>query len=183
MSTEVAVKGADINHMVGFTVGKEEFGVDIMKVREIIRMVDITLIPNAPGFVEGIISLRGLVIHFKKRFCIGVEGECKEGDRRIVVVVIRDRTIGLIVDKVTHVVKLDAGQISPPPELLKEDNQDYIGGIGQVGEKLLIILNAEELVGKEELVAELRGRQLHGRGETGGRDSGDCALPDGGRGH
>ncbi|MGA2151203.1 MAG: chemotaxis protein CheW [Geobacteraceae bacterium] len=155
MSTEVAVKGADINHMVGFTVGKEEFGVDIMKVREIIRMVDITLIPNAPGFVEGIISLRGLVIpviDFKKRFCIGDEGECKEGDRRIVVVVIRDRTIGLIVDKVTHVVKLDAGQISPPPELLKEDNQDYIGGIGQVGDKLLIILNAEELVGKKELV-------------------------------
>jgi purine-binding chemotaxis protein CheW len=154
MSTEAAVKVAGINHMVGFTVGKEEFGLDIMKVREIIRMVDITRIPNAPSFVQGIISLRGVVIpviDFKKRFCIGEERECKESDKRIVVVVIRDKTMGLIVDKVTHVVKLDAGQIFPPPEILKDDNRDYIGGIGQLGEKLLIILNAEELVGKEEL--------------------------------
>ena len=156
MSIEVAEKGTEISHMVGFIVGREEFGVDIMKVREIIRMMEITRIPTAPEFMEGIISLRGTVIpviDFKKLFLGWDEGDCIEGDRRIIVVVIRDKTIGLIVDKVTHVVKLAAGRISPPPELFKNDSQDYIGGIGQFEDKMLIILNADELVGKDELTA------------------------------
>jgi len=155
MSAQVAVKEALNNHLVGFNVGKEEFGVDILKVREIINMVDITHIPNAPDFMEGIISLRGLivpVIDFKKRFCVVDEGHWKTGDRRIVVFIIRDKAIGFIVDKVTQVVKLAGGQINAPPQLLKNHRKNYIDGIGRVGDKLLIILNVEELVKQDELV-------------------------------
>lgn len=154
MSTEVMKKGNALNQMVCFAVGKEEFAVDIMKVQEIIKMPNITRVPNAPEFLEGIINLRGVVIpviDFKKRFGVPDVGENREAEKRIVVVDIRGKTIGLIVDKVTQVVKLDATQISEPPELLRDDDMGHISGIGQTLDRMLIILEAEALVGNEYL--------------------------------
>src|SRR6185369_9264828 len=94
-----------ILHMVGFAVGNEEFCVDILKVQEIIRMVAITAMPNAPDYVEGVINLRGKVIpviDFRKRFHIFDGGEADGQSKRIVVVSIGDATIGLVVDKVSQ---------------------------------------------------------------------------------
>jgi purine-binding chemotaxis protein CheW len=155
MSTEIKHKVEENNQLVGFAVGRGEYGVDITKVLEIIRMVEITKIPNAPDHIEGIINLRGLVIpviDFRKRFRTSDTGEHKKDDRRIVVVDIKGNRVGLIVDRVTQVVKLDGERISPPPDIVKGHSQDYIGGIGQLEEKLVIILSVEELLGKEELV-------------------------------
>ncbi len=141
-------------HMVGFTVGSEEFCVDILKVQEIIRMVPITAMPNAPDYVEGVINLRGKVIpiiDFRKRFHIFDTTTVEEQNRRIVVVSIGSATIGLVVDQVSQVLKLNADQISPTPAVAKGYEADSIIGVGRIGEKLLIILDLEKVFSDAEL--------------------------------
>jgi len=155
MGNKIEGKEDSTNQMVCFAVAKEEFAVDIMKVQEIIKMPNITRVPNSPEFLEGIINLRGVVIpviDFKKRFGVHDTGESREAEKRIVVVDISGKTIGLTVDKVTQVVKLDASQISEPPELLRDDKMGHISGIGHTVDSMLIILETEALVSREYLV-------------------------------
>jgi len=145
---------SSILHMVGFSVGSEEFCVDILKVQEIIRMVAITAMPNAPDYVEGVINLRGKVIpviDFRKRFHIFDGAEADSQSKRIVVVSIANATIGLVVDKVSQVLKLTTDQISPTPTVAKGYDADSIIGVGRIGEKLLIILDLEKLFSDGEL--------------------------------
>jgi purine-binding chemotaxis protein CheW len=151
---ENGMTSGEILHMVGFSVGKEEFCVDILKVQEIIRMMEITKIPNAPDFVEGVINLRGKVIpiiDFGKRCNLYAMGEGDENHRRIVVVSIGERTVGLVVDKVSQVIKLEAEQISSTPGVAKGYNSDFISGVGKSGDKLLILLDLEKLFTRGEL--------------------------------
>ena len=148
--------GNETVQMVGFTVTGEEYGVEILKVREIIRMVQITRIPNTPGHVEGVINLRGQVIpviDFKKRFNLASKGEGNVKERRIVVVAINGMTIGLTVDKVSQVFKLTDKQISPPPGAIRSDIEQCISGVGKLDGRLVILLRLEELFAEEELAA------------------------------
>jgi purine-binding chemotaxis protein CheW len=143
-----------MHHMVGFTVGTEEFCVDILKVQEIIRMMEITKIPNAPDYAKGVINLRGRVIpviDFRKRFNLSKALEAKEESRRIVVVDINGTTIGLIVDQVSHVIKLENESVSPTPETVKSSGGGCFSGIGRMGDKLIILLDVEEMFGEGEL--------------------------------
>jgi purine-binding chemotaxis protein CheW len=140
--------------MVGFTVGTEEFCVDILKVQEIIRMMEITKIPNAPDYAKGVINLRSRVIpviDFRKRFNLPEALEDKEESRRIVVVDINGTTIGLIVDQVSHVIKLENESVSPTPETVKSSGGGCFSGIGRMGDKLIILLDVEEMFGEGEL--------------------------------
>lgn len=150
----LSTKSAEIHHMVGFTVGNEEFCVDILKVQEIIRMMGITKIPNAPDYAEGVINLRGRVIpviDFRKRFNLPESAQEKEESRRIVVVDIAGNTIGLIVDEVSHVIKLDSDSVSPTPETVKSSGGECFSGIGRMGEKLIILLDVEGMFNDGEL--------------------------------
>jgi purine-binding chemotaxis protein CheW len=143
-----------ILHMVGFSVGREEFCVDILKVQEIIRMMEITKLPNAPDFVEGVINLRGKVIpiiDFGKRCNLYVMSEGDENHRRIVVVSIGEKTVGLVVDKVSQVIKLEEEQVSCTPSVAKGYNSEFISGVGKSGDKLLILLDLEKLFTQGEL--------------------------------
>lgn len=145
---------SDILHMVGFSVGNEEFCIDILKVQEIIRMLEITKIPNAPDYVEGVINLRGKVIpiiDFRKRCSLYDEVECANDHKRIIVVAIGARTIGLVVDKVSQVLKLEQEQISTTPDVVRGFNSDFISGVGKSGDKLLILLDLEKLFTQGEL--------------------------------
>lgn len=135
-------------HGVGFTVGSEEFCVDILKVQEIIRMVPITVMPNAPEFVEGVINLRGKiipVIDFRKRFHIFDADDSNDENRRIIVVSFGTITVGMIVDKVSQVIKINGEQISPTPDVVKGFDSDYISGVARVGDRLIILLELERL--------------------------------------
>jgi purine-binding chemotaxis protein CheW len=145
---------ADMHHMVGFTVGNEEFCVDILKVQEIIRMMGITKIPNAPDYAEGVINLRGRVIpviDFRKRFNLPESSNDNDEARRIVVVDIIGNTIGLIVDEVSHVIKLENDCVSPTPETVKSSGGECFSGIGRMGEKLIILLDVEGMFSEGEL--------------------------------
>ena len=140
--------------LVSFNIGSEEFGVDILKVQEINRMVEITRVPQAPHYVEGVINLRGKVIpilDLRKRFNLEVKAYDK--NTRIVVVDINGTIMGMIVDAVSEVLRLPADTIEPPPELVTDVNSDYIKGVAKLEDRLLIFLDLSRVVQAEELAA------------------------------
>lgn len=159
METEVLTKpdklGAmesDELQLVSFNIGTEEFGVDILKVQEINRMVEITKVPQAPHYVEGVINLRGKVIpivDLRKRFDL----EVKEYDKntRIVVVDIGGNIMGMIVDAVSEVLRLPANTIEPPPEIVTGINSDYIKGVAKLDDRLLIFLDLSKVIDVNEI--------------------------------
>ena len=156
VSTQVMASGkvsGDALHMVGFTVGSEEFCVDILKVQEIIRMVEITVMPNAPDYVEGVINLRGKIIpiiDFRKRMHLPFAENINEQTRRIVVVSFGKVTVGLVVDKVSHVMKLSQDQISPTPDVIKGVESECLMGVGRSGDRLLILLDLAKMFSQDE---------------------------------
>ena len=106
--------------LVGFTIGKEQFGVDILMVQEIIRSAPITSVPNSPDFIEGVINLRGNiipVIELRKRLNLFREDSASK-DSWILILDINSRVTGFIVDSVTRVLKIMESTIEPPPEVV-----------------------------------------------------------------
>ena len=137
----------DLLQLVGFRLGNEEYGIDILKVQEINRIADITRIPQSPDFVEGVINLRGNVIpiiDLRKRFNMPE----REHDRqtRIVVGEIEGKTVGLIVDAVSEVIRLPANTIEPAPKIVSKDQADYITGVGKLEDRLLMLLDIDKIL-------------------------------------
>lgn len=141
-------------HLVGFQVGCEEYCFEILTVREIIRMAPITAIPSAPAHLEGIINLRGKivpVIDFRKRFRITGECTVDEADKVIVVTATRNSTVGFIVDALSQVMKLPAEDLSPAPAGAAGCDGEAIRGVGNVGDRLVIVLDLEKMFSDDEL--------------------------------
>ncbi len=141
----------DVRQFVCFMLAGEEYGIPILRVQEIIRYSTLTRIPQSADFVEGVLNLRGRVIpviDLRKRFNIP-ENQMDES-KRIVVVEIDKRIIGLIVDSVTEVRSIDDDQVSPPPHMGTAVNSDFISGMGQVEERLIMLLNLDSAFSEEE---------------------------------
>lgn len=137
----------DLLQLVSFNIGEEEFGVDILKVQEIIRMVDITRVPNSPQFVEGVINLRGKVIPIiDLRLRLGLEPKTKDKDTRIIVVEFVTKVIGFVVDNVNEVLRLNKSITEPPPPMVSGINSEYITSIGKLDDRLLILLDLEKIL-------------------------------------
>ncbi|MCG0274565.1 MAG: chemotaxis protein CheW [Thermosediminibacteraceae bacterium] len=144
----------EIRQFVVFKLGQEEYGVNIMQVNTIERMMPITRVPKAPYFVEGVINLRGEiipVIDLKKRFGLP-PGEIN-GDTRIIIVNVDDLTVGMIVDSATEVVQLPQDAIEPAPSVVGSISSDFLEGVGKIGDRLLIILNLEKILRPSEAEA------------------------------
>ncbi len=145
----------EIVQLVTFKLGNEEFALDILKVQEINRVVEITKVPKAPDFVEGVINLRGRVIpivDIRKKFHLNIKEATKE--TRIIVVNIMNKTIGLIVDSVSEVLRIDSSTIQPPPPLIAGLDSDYIKGVGKLDERLIILLDIDKIftTGEHKLI-------------------------------
>ena len=140
-------------HLVTFKLLGEEFGLPILDVREIIRMTDITPVPQAPGFVEGVINLRGQilpVVDLRTRF--GLDQKDADAQTRIVVVELRSTVIGLIVDEVSEVLRIPASTIAPPPGIVAGSiGAEYIKGIGHYDEKMIILIDMRKVFSEEEI--------------------------------
>ena len=138
--------------LVVFKIGKEEFGVPISQVREIVRLVPITPVPRAPQFIEGVVNLRGqilAVIDLAKR--LNLTPAPRSDKTRIIVVEVEDNTVGMIVDEVTEVLRLPTENIDSTPELITtEVHQKYLKGVGKLGERLLILIELAEVLSHEE---------------------------------
>jgi purine-binding chemotaxis protein CheW len=138
--------------LVVFELANEHYGVDISAVESIIKMQPITVVPQAPSFVEGITNLRGSVLpvmDLRKRFGL-TNGRSKESstaknttqdESRIVVVSMDGVKVGMIVDAVSEVLRVSSEAIEPPPPMVAGINSAFITGIAKVGEKLIILLD------------------------------------------
>jgi len=137
--------------VVTFTLGKEEYAIDILQVQEIVMMREITRMPRAPEFIEGIVNLRGQmipIIDMRKRFDLSsVE---HDAETRIIIVEIAGELVGMVVDGVREVIRLPDSAVSPPPPMIKGISAEYLKGIGQIGERLLIMLDLEKVLSADE---------------------------------
>ena len=138
--------------IVGLRVGKETYGVPISLVREIVRVPEITAVPNAQKYVEGVINLRGKiisVIDLRKRFG---ETELEPSKKnRIVVVELESRTVGLIVNSASEVLKISPADIEPPSAVFLNGEVDYVTGVGKLNNRLVILLDLNKALGASEL--------------------------------
>jgi purine-binding chemotaxis protein CheW len=140
----------ELLQLVGFHVGEEEFGINILRVQEIIRAQQLTRVPNSPEFMEGVMNLRGKiipVIALRKRF--GLEAVAPDKQNRIVVVEIQGTVLGFVVDAVSEVLRIPAGTVEPPPRLGLVE-REYVSGVGKLGDRLLILLDADRLMSGDE---------------------------------
>lgn len=142
----------EILQLVRFRVGAEQYGLDILRVLEIIRMPPITRVPQAPPFIDGVINLRGRVIpiiNTRRRF--GLEEKENDSDTRIVIVEINGDHVGLVVDAVQEVLRIKQMSVEAPPQLA--GGADYISGISRLDGSLLILLDLTELAAEAAEVA------------------------------
>jgi len=133
--------------IVAFRLGAEEYGVPIVTVQEIIKMMNITRVPRASHYVEGVINLRGNIIpvfNLHKRFNIEPQG--KEEDRRIIVFRFDDVKAAIIVDGVSEVLRISSENIEDARKIYGSFDSEFIAGVGKVGDRLLILLNLEMLL-------------------------------------
>ncbi len=141
----------ELLQLVTFSIGEEEFGVDILKVQEIIRTMEITKVPKAPEFVEGVINLRGKVIpiiDLRKRF--GMATRDHDKNTRIIVIEINNMIVGFVVDSVSEVLRISADTVEPPPPVVAGVESEYIKGVGKLADRLLIMLDLDRLLSREE---------------------------------
>lgn len=144
----------ELIQLVTFSIGEEEFGVNILQVQEIIRTMEITKVPRAPDFVEGVINLRGKVIpivDMRSRFGL----ESKEHDKytRIIVIETDMIIVGFVVDSVSEVLRIPAHSVQPPPPVLAGMDSEYIDGVGKLDDRLLILLDLDSLLDYDEMEA------------------------------
>lgn len=151
-TNNVADAAEQLKQLVIFALEGVSYGLDIQYVREINRMVEITPIPNAPSFVEGIINLRGVivpVVDLSKRFEINTRENSKE--TRIVVIESKENMLGLVVDEVSEVLRLAADQIDSAENIMTSRAAlDFIEGVGKVDDRLILILSPDKLFSTEE---------------------------------
>ncbi len=135
-----------------FSIGKEEYGIEIRYVTEIIGIQTITQVPELADYVRGIINLRGKIIpvidvrlRFRKEFMEYNDRTC------IIVIDIFDVSIGLIVDTVAEVLNIDEANVVPPPDIKTGFQNRYVKGVGKVGNDVKLLLDCEKLLGEGEI--------------------------------
>lgn len=140
------------NKFLTFNIGKEEYGIEVQYVTQILGMQKITGLPEMPSFIQGVINLRGKVIpviDVRLRFSF----EKREYDERtcIIVIDINDISVGLIVDQVKEVIDIPLANIEPPPSVNKSVESHYIQGLGKIGDSVKIILDTQKMLFDDEL--------------------------------
>lgn len=146
--------------VVGFRVGRENFGVPIEFVHEIVRSMEITTVPDSPDFIEGVINLRGKiipVIDLRKRF--GEKEITPNKKNRILVSEVAGKIVGLLVDTASEVIKINPDDVEPPPNVFGENEVNYVTGVAKLKAKLVILVDLERIMQRGDLkrLGELAG--------------------------
>lgn len=142
----------ELIQLVSFNLDQEEYGVDVLKVREIIRMPIVTRVPNTPRYVEGVINLRGKVVPIicmRKKFGL-IETE-NDKQTRIMVMDMEGELMGFIVDAVSEVIRISGSEIQPSPAMVAGGiDQECIAGVINQAERLLVLLNLEKMFSRDD---------------------------------
>src|SRR4030066_402849 len=140
------------DEFLAFTLGKEEYGIDILRVQEIRGYEPVTRIANAPDFIKGVVNLRGIivpVVDMRIKFNLGTPTY----DQFTVVIIlnIAGRVMGMVVDSVSDVTTLSPGQVKPAPEMGTTFDSDYLIGLGTLNERMLILVDINKLTSSGEM--------------------------------
>jgi purine-binding chemotaxis protein CheW len=151
--TEKTYSSSEVQ-LVVFKLGREEYGVSILRVQEIKRMIDITRVPQTPDYIKGVINLRGSVlpvIDLKKRLNLPQQEDTD--DTRIIIVKIDEIIVGMIVDAVSEVMAISQENIEDPEAVVGGVAADYLSGVGKQENRLLILLNLEAIIGVGQAIS------------------------------
>ena len=143
----------NVIQLVGLKLGEEEYAIDILKIQEIIRTVEITAVPKTDSFILGVMNLRGKVIpviDLRIRFSLDKMDFDKE--TRIIVVRFETENIGFVVDEVTEVIRINKSMVEPTPPLVGSVGQEYILGICKYQERLIILLDIDSIVSDDKSI-------------------------------
>lgn len=146
-STDIKTAGVEILQFVTFTMNKEEYAVDILSVQEINRVTEITRVPNAPAYVEGVINLRGKVIpviNLRKKF--GFEEKTLDDNSRIIIMEIKGIINGILVDSVSEVLRIPSSAIEAAPPLATDSISHFIKGLAKLENRLIILVEIDNLI-------------------------------------
>ena len=153
MTAQVQQDAAQIRQFISFVVGEEEYGLELLRVNEVIRTREVTAVPRTPRFVRGIINLRGdviPVIDLRERF--GLPAAAHSEAARVIVTEVRGSRIGMAVDSANQVVRIPADQLQPAPAFVG-DSVDFISAVGRLDERLVIMIDTDRLLDEKELGA------------------------------
>ena len=135
-----------------FTLGNEEYGIDILKVQEIRGYDQVTRIANTPSFIKGVTNLRGVIVPIVDLRVKFSQQDVEYNDNTVVIVLnLGQRVVGIVVDGVSDVLSLAAEQIRPAPEFAVTLSTEYLTGLGALGDRMLILVNIEKLLNSEEM--------------------------------
>ena len=144
--------------LVSFRLADEEYGIEITKIREIILITEITQVPQTPDYVKGLINLRSTVIpviDLRTRFDLP---EAEDNDEsRIMVLNVGSKTVGIVVDAVSEVLRISRDQIAPPPQSVAGLGREYLTGLVKLDDQPLTLLDIDELFPDEEITELTRG--------------------------
>ena len=143
-------------HIVGFQVGRETYGVPITSLHEIVRVPEITAVPDAPDYLEGVINLRGKIVSvmdLRKRF--GEKQATVKKHNRILVVEHAGRLAGLIVDSASEVLKIPADSVEASPAVFQEGGLNCVTGLGKVAGRLIVLLDMNKLLAPATLESKI----------------------------
>jgi purine-binding chemotaxis protein CheW len=148
---QIAIMDKELQ-VVGFRIGRETFGLPIAMVREIVRVPEITNVPNAREYIEGVINLRGRIIpvvDLRKRF--GDKSVEPSKKNRIIVVEVENRAVGLLVHSASEVLRIPPSEIEAPQDVFQEGEMNYITGVGKLKGRLVILLDLTRVLQRGEL--------------------------------
>ncbi|OKB66859.1 chemotaxis protein CheW [Serratia marcescens] len=135
-----------------FTLGNEEYGIDILKVQEIRGYDQVTRIANTPAFIKGVTNLRGVIVPIiDLRVKFSQQGVSYDENTVVIVLNFGQRVVGIVVDGVSDVLSLTTDQIRPAPEFAVTLATEYLTGLGSLGERMLILVDIEKLLSSEEM--------------------------------
>jgi purine-binding chemotaxis protein CheW len=146
----------EVKQLISFMVGAEEYGLELQRVREVIRMRQITWLPKAPASVKGVINLRGEVIPILDlRESFGLSAQERQSKTRVIVSEVQGRLVGMVVDAANQVVRVPADQFDPPPITGGED-RGLVAAVGKVDDRLVVMIDADRVFSTAEM------RQIEG---------------------
>lgn len=144
--------GNPSNEFLTFTLGKEEYGLDILKVQEIRGYDAVTAIANSPAFIKGVINLRGIIVPIVDMRIKFNLGKVEYNEYTVVIILnVANRVVGMVVDGVSDVITLTPEQIKPAPEFGSAFDTKYLTGLGTVDERMLILVDIEKLMGGRDM--------------------------------
>ncbi|WP_443134883.1 chemotaxis protein CheW [Herbaspirillum sp. CF444] len=140
------------NEFLAFTLGKEEYGIDILKVQEIRGYEAVTRIANSPDFIKGVVNLRGIIVPIVDMRIKFQLGEPTYDQFTVVIILnISGRVVGMVVDSVSDVITLSPEQIKPAPEMGTTFDSDYLIGLGTLDERMLILVDIDKLMSSADM--------------------------------